>query len=173
MCRMRIATVILILFTLVMSGCIDSKVQDTPSKRKALAAEVAQLMLSSGGFDALMEQAVDQAMQVFAANMHTELGRELSHSEYEKFRKAFSESFEETFPAQTWESPFSDLYAKHFNSDDLTKLLAFYETEAGAKFLRAQHVLTKDGAEMGVKLIESKEEEFSKLFSQKVAIYAE
>lgn len=159
-------TVMLSIF--VLSGCTEKPIEDTPQQRKVLATEMAQLALSSGGFDALRTQAVDGAMQVFAPTMQVQIGRELTQSEYIKYRRAIEKAFDEVFPSSVWISPMADLYAKHFDSNELNEVLNFYRTQIGMKTLRTMGTLAKEGAQMGVKLMESKEEEFGKVFEREV-----
>lgn len=145
-------------------GCSDGEVEDSPAHRKVFSAEAAQLILSSGMFDALVDQAVDQGSQMFAARMHPKLGRELTQTEYETVKRAFREAFIQTYPAKTWEAPFAELYEKHFDAPELAQLLKFYKTPAGAKFLQKQRALTTEGVQIGIRLVESKSEEFEKKF---------
>jgi len=160
-----IATAVLLL-NLV--GCSDPKVEDSPAQRKVFSTEAAQLILSSGTFDALINQAVDQGSQMFAARMHPKLGRELTQTEYEKVKSAFREAFIQTYPAKAWEAPFAELYGKHFNAPELDQLLKFYKTPAGIKLLQKQGTLSTEGAQIGVRLVESKSEEFEKTFMREL-----
>ncbi|MDR2874573.1 MAG: DUF2059 domain-containing protein [Methylobacillus sp.] len=150
-------------------GAPPATVTDTSEKHMALATETAHLILATGGYDMLMDTGTAQGMQVFAANMHGQLGRDLTQEEYAMYEKAFSDSFRETFPAEMWEAPLAEVYAKHFDNNDLAGLLAFYKTPLGEKLLRTQGALSKEGAEMGVKLVEGKQAEFVRAFTEKLS----
>ena len=159
---------IVVLSAFFLSGCIEKAVEDTPQQRKVLATEMAQLALGGGSFDALRAQAIDGGMRVFAPKMQIEIGRELTQSEYEKCHRAFEKAFDEVLPNSVWVSPMADLYAKHFDSNELFEVLKFYRTQIGIKTLRTMGTLATEGAQMGVKLVESKEEEFGKVFEREL-----
>jgi hypothetical protein len=74
----------------------------------------------------------------------------------------------QTYPAKAWEAPFAELYEKHFNASELDQLLRFYKTPAGIKFLQKQETLTTEGAQIGIRLGESKSEEFEKTFMREL-----
>lgn len=163
----RISLIVVIL-VFSLSGCIEKPLEDTPQLRKVLATEMAQLALSGGSFAAIRSQAVEGGMQVFAPKMQVEIGRELTQSEYEKCRRAFEKAFDEVLPNDVWVSPTADLYAKHFDSNELNDVLKFYRTPIGTKTLRTMGVLATEGAQMGIKLVASKEEEFGKVFGREL-----
>ncbi|MDR2219250.1 MAG: DUF2059 domain-containing protein [Methylobacillus sp.] len=147
---------------------VTGNVADSSEKHKELSAEVAHLILADGSFDAIMDTGIEQGMQVFSANMKAQLGRDLTPEEYAMYEKAFAESFRETFPVEAWEAPLAEIYARHFDSNDLAGLTAFYKTELGKKLLKNQGVLTKESAEMGLKVVEGKQQEFVNLFTKKL-----
>lgn len=157
------------LLAVAQMSCSDSRVTDSPAQRKVLAIEAAQLALSTGTFAAITEAAAEQAVQVFAARMQGEIGRELAKSEYDKARSAFKEAFTSTLPAKEWEVPFADLYAKYYTAPELEQLLKFYKTAAGVKLLQTQDALTREGAQIGMRLFESKKEEFDRVFQRELA----
>lgn len=157
-----------VLCATIISGCAEKPIDDSPQQRKILATEISQLTLSDGGFDTLRTQAIESAMQVFSPTMQAQIGRELTQSEYEKFRKAFEKAFDEVLPSKVWLSPTADLYAKHFDSNELNEILIFYRTPIGRKSLRTMNTLAIEGAQMGIELMESKEEEFGRVFEREV-----
>ena len=150
------------------TGCFDKKVEDTPAQRQLLSMETAKLVLAGGTFGVIIDAAVEQGTQVVAARIQGESGRELTKSEYDNVKEAFRESFTRTYPAKDWEGPFAELYEKHFTASELDQLLKFYKTPAGMKFLQSQGTIAAEGAQIGIRLVGSKQEEFTRVFVQKL-----
>lgn len=157
-----------ILAILCVSSCRWDKTEDTPQQRKVLALEIVHLVFGNGVFDEIMSQSVEQGMQVMVPNMQIGMGRELTQSEYVKAKRAFEKAFLQTFPQKLWEEPMAEMYTKHFTSDDLQVVLEFYKTPTGITFLKKQATLTSEGAQIGIKLVESRQEEFSKTFENEI-----
>lgn len=149
-----------VLFVLLMPGCSEKRLEDTPEQRKVLALEFARLSLNSGSMNAYRTMAIDSAMQVFAPTAQIKLGRELTQSEYQKCRSAMETAFDEVFPNEFLEMPAAKIIAEQFDSEELKALLKFQRSPLGMKMLRTEGVMASELHRVIPKLMENKKEEF-------------
>lgn len=105
-------------------------------------------------------------MQIFAPSAQVRLGRELTQSEYQKFRRAFEKAFDEVLPKEALEMPMANVFADHFDSNELKDILKFHRTPVGLKVLRAEGVIVQEFQRVMVKLMEGKKEEFEKVLGR-------
>jgi hypothetical protein len=162
------STFIVAIFSLTLVGCLKTTVEDSPTLRKTLGNELAHMAFSSGLFDVMINQGVEQGSQAVAVNMHRHLGRELTKSEYDKMKFAFREAFLQTYPVSEWEAPVADLYGKHLNAQELTEIIAFYKTPIGKRALELQGLMATEGEKMGIRIVEKKKDQFGDAFVKEI-----
>ena len=160
---------ILLAQIIFLTGCFDKRIEDTPEMRKSLAMKICEITFSSGYFDAIRTQAINGSMDLIASEMRNEIGRELTQSEYKKVSEAFAIAFDETAPKNVWIIPMAELYEKYFDSNELNEILKFYNTEVGKKTLRTSGIMVSEGAQVGEKLMKSKEKEIDERFQKELA----
>ncbi len=154
------------LVSLVGSGAYGSN--ESSERHTALAHETVQLVMSYGAFETIMEQATIAAMDVMRVGLQTELGRELSYRENEQIRIAFRRAMSTVFPQKVWEDAFVPLYMKYFDAAEMEKVLEFYKTPLGLKFLAVTPRLQQEGAQAGRELARTKEKEFLRRFEYEI-----
>jgi uncharacterized protein len=95
----------------------------------------------------MMQQITSQAVQ----GMQSE-GAQLSPSDRDRFRAMLTEAISyDELSAIT-----ARIYAAHFNDRELDQLLAFYQTEIGAKFLRELPAISGDSMSETVRIIQTR-----------------
>ena len=165
MMRLRRASVIaaLLIATLV-SLPVHAQESSTPE-----AHELARLVLSSGMFEIVIDTAGDTAMTVVAAAMEGRLRRSLSADERSKLRGVFIQAFKDTFPWQLWEDLYARVFSQHATPSDITDFLTFYQTPLGRRALSLSVILTKEGAKAGRSLVQSRQQEFNRTFTEQIS----
>lgn len=100
------------------------------------------------------EQKVRHLMEITGA---ASMGKQVMDAMLDQFNKmnnlpeGFVAKFRETATGQDLLEQVIPIYMKHFDEESLDSIIAFYQTEAGKKLLKAQPAILKESMEAGQK----------------------
>lgn len=125
---------------------------DISADKKAQIQELFEVMgldeQINGGFEAMLG-VVDQ----MSARM------QLNAQQKNQLTNIYRDWFKYDIDHAAMQEKFVQLYADAFTSDEVDKLVAFYKTPTGQKFLEKSPGLMKRGAQIGMQEAKSKEDE--------------
>ena len=99
-----------------------------------------------GGFEAMKPIIEQQSAQL-----------NLSDEKQVEFMQAYKDWFAEDLDRQAMMDEFAQLYESEFTPDEIEEMIQFYQTPLGQKMLRKTPLLTKRGAEIGMKAGQEKQ----------------
>jgi hypothetical protein len=118
-----------------------------PDTRRALALELARLLVEDTPRRAIEEQLGAGMMQVMASALEERLNRRLQEVEIHTLAGILRRFLAEALPPAVTEAVAADVYARHFDERELQELLAFQRSPIGRKAWRLNPVIARDTAQ--------------------------
>ena len=118
-----------------------------PDTRRALARDLARLLVEESPGRGVEEQVGAGMMQAMAATLEERLSRRLLEVEWHTLAAIVRRFVVEALPPHVTEEVAAEAYARHFDEQELTELLAFQRSPTGRKAWRLNPVITRDTAQ--------------------------
>ncbi len=125
-------------------GCAAPPPADSPEVRLELAQQIAQLESAGGALEQTLNLGTALALEPSLVSLGEDLGRETTAEDEAAVEKLLRAALAEVLTAERFEAAVAAVYAEHFTTVELTAILEFYETPAGARVLELQDTLTTE-----------------------------
>ena len=90
----------------------------------------------------------------------------ISNADKAKVRPVLIKFFEKYMSYDSLKRDLAEVYLKYFTIKDIQELIKFYQTPTGRKFIKNQSVLMSEGADLGVKRVQSHQDELQQMLMQ-------
>ena len=90
----------------------------------------------------------------------------ISNADKAKVRPVLIKFFEKYMSYDSLKRDLAEVYLKYFTIKDIQELIKFYQTPTGRKFIKNQSVLMSEGADLGVKRVQSHQDELQLMLMQ-------
>ena len=115
--------------------------------RRVLARDLARLLIEDPARRGIEEQVGAGMMQAMASTLEERLNRRLLEVEWQTLAGIVRRFLAEALPTQVTEDLAAEVYARHFDEQELQDLLAFQRSPVGRKAWRLNPVIARDTAQ--------------------------
>ena len=115
--------------------------------RRALARDLARLLVGDSSRRGIEEQVGAGMMQAMASTLEERLSRRLLEVEWHTLAGIVRRFLEDALPEHVTEEVAAEIYARHFDEQELQELLSFQRSPVGRKAWRLNPVIARDTAQ--------------------------
>lgn len=123
----------------------DATAQD--ASRRALALDLARLLVEDPARRSIEDQVGAGMMQAMGSTLEGRLNRRLLEIEWQTLAGIVRRFLVDALPVQRTEELAAEVYARHFDEQELQDLLAFQRSPVGRKAWRLNPVIARDTAQ--------------------------